>query len=350
MQDRQSDLLGRPDCVGGGLIGHNFEEIISLDNLLAAWREFRRGKSCKSDVLEYEFNLERNLLQLHHELSVSNYQPSPYKSFYVSDPKLRHIHKAIVRDRVVHQSIYRKLSPIFERHFIFDSYSCRIDKGSHRAVRRLADFSRRASANHVRVAYGLKCDIRKFFDSVNHEILRKLIAAKLTDKKVLALLDKIIFSYSWTTGRGLPLGNVTSQLFGNIYLDVFDQFVKHELKRKYYLRYTDDFMILGHNENELLALVPYLDNFLFKRLALHLHPDKTEIRKFNQGLDFLGYVVRPFHRVLRTKTKHRILKKAKQKKEIWLKSEISKEVYEQSRQSYYGLLKHCAGKKILGQM
>jgi len=328
-------------------INHNiFEQIISLKNLYLAWQEFKRGKTAKPDVQLFAFNLEDNLWQINYELRSGIWQPGPYSAFSINDPKPRRIHKANVRDRVVHQAIYRSLFDIFEPKFIFDSYSCRLNKGTHKAVKRLAAFCRRESRNCHNTIYGLKCDVKKFFDSIDHEILLDLLKKTISDDNTLRLLIKIIKSFSTKRGKGLPLGNVTSQLFANIYLNELDQFVKHKLKVKYYLRYTDDFVFISKDKKYLENLLPPIRGFLENKLALQLHPQKINIRKFKQGLDFLGYVNLPNCLVLRTKTKSRIFKKIKQKFQQLRKEEISAASFNQSLQSYYGILKHCRGRNI----
>ena len=191
---------------GGGVIGHNiFEEIISLENLFLAWKEFKAGKSSKQDIQEFEFNLEDNIFQLHEDLKGRSYIHSFYASFYVTDPKLRHIHKACVRDRVLHHAIFRILYPIFDRNFIYDSYSCRLGKGTHRAVNRLESFARKLSRSNRRITYALKCDVRKFFDSVDKTILTKIIANKIKDNDFLWLILKILNSFSKIPGKGPKL-------------------------------------------------------------------------------------------------------------------------------------------------
>lgn len=320
--------------LGGGRKGsihlNIFEKIISLENLFLAWKEFKKGKNKKEDVREFNLNLEENIFQLHQELKDNTYKHSNYTAFYITDPKLRHIHKACVRDRVLHHAVFRILYFIFNKGFIFDSYSCRLNKGTHRAARRLKVFCRRSSRNNSKNFFALKCDIKKFFDSVDQKILIDLITRKIKDRNVLCLLQVIIGSFCCKENCGLPIGNVTSQLFANIYLNQLDQFVKHNLKIKRYLRYCDDFVILSQNQSELFTLVNTISNFLSKQLRLTLHPNKIIIRKYRQGIDFLGYVVRPYCVNLRTKTKKRILKK----------------VNKNNLPSYLGVLKHCNGYKI----
>lgn len=338
---------------GGGdiRICHNiFEKIISLDNLFFAWREFKRGKINKSDVKKFYYSLEDNLFDLRQNLLNRHYQPDKYEFFYVRDPKLRPIHKASVRDRVLFQAVFRVLYHIFDKHFIFDSYSSRLDKGTHAGVRRLEQFVRQANANCSRPTFALKCDVKKFFYSIDHDILFDLIKHKISDPDALWLIDKIIASFEIERGKGLPLGNVTSQLFANIYLNELDQFVKHVLKQKYYLRYCDDFVILGNCAEDLRALIKPINNFLMERLKLSLHPNKVEIRKLSQGIDFLGYVILPHHIVLRTKTKRRMFRKLRQRKLSLDMGIITSENYNQSLQSYLGILKHCNGHKLSQQV
>jgi retron-type reverse transcriptase len=228
-----------------------FERIISLENLFYAWQEFSDGKMKKKDVLEFRSRLEDNIFELRQELKSKTYQHSNYIAFSVCDPKLRRIHKAGVKDRVLHHAIFRILYPIFDSSFIFDSYSCRIEKGTHRAVKRLEKFCRKLSQNNSRNIFALKCDIKKFFDSIDQNILLERIKRKIINVDTIWLVEKIIKSFP----RGLPLGNVTSQIFANIYLNELDQFVKHKLREKYYLRYCDDFIILSTDENSGRALI-----------------------------------------------------------------------------------------------
>lgn len=314
--------------------------------MFLAWREFRRGKRNKPDVQQFEFNLEDNLFQLHQGLQSKIYQHSNYTAFSISDPKPRRIHKAVVRDRVLHHAIFRVLYPIFDRSFIYDSYSCRLGKGTHNAVNRLEIFCRKLSRNYNRNIFALKCDIRRFFNSVDQIILISLIRRKIQDADALWLIEKIIKSFNKSIGKGLPLGNVTSQLFANIYLNELDQFIKHQLKIKYYLRYCDDFVILSKNEIYLKNLINQINDFLQSCLKLKLHDDKILIRKFCQGIDFLGYVVLPYYRVLRTKTKKRILKKIEKRYQEAQSDLISEKSFNQNLQSYLGILKYCKGFKI----
>jgi len=280
--------------------------------------------------LEFEFNLEDNIFQLYQELRNKTYKHSKYTSFYIQDPKLRHIHKATIHDRIIHHLISKYLNQIYDKTFIFDSYSCRLNKGTHKAVNRLKKFSLKQSKNNKINFYCLKCDIKKFFDSIDHKILIGILKQKIKDKDISWLITEIINSFQKDRNKGIPLGNLTSQHFANIYLNELDQFIKHKLRAGYYIRYTDDFVILDKNKEFLEELIIPINNFLKNKLNLCLHPDKIIIRKYNQGIDFLGYVTLPYHRVLRTKTKRRMFKRVNHK----------------NLQSYLGVLKHCNSYKL----
>lgn len=281
--------------------------------MFATWQKFARGKHSKADVQELERNLEINIFKLREDLLAGQYQHGSYEAFIVHDPKRRQIHKASVRDRLLHQAVTDVIEPFFEKHFIFDSFSCRRGKGTHAGVKRLQKFLRQASRNNTQTVYVLKCDVKQFFASVNHNKLLNLLSIKITDKKILDILEKIINSFSVTPGKGIPLGNVTSQLFANIYLHELDWFAKHGLREKHYIRYCDDFVFVSTDRDHLQELVEPISYFLDERLKLNLHPDKLAICNWNQGVDFLGYVSKPHCTVLRTKTKKRMLRRVNQR-------------------------------------
>lgn len=309
---------------------HIFNNIISVENPLNAWREFLRGKRKRKDVALFSLNLIDNIINLHNELLQKSYQHGDYQAFKINDPKSRDIHKASVRDRLVHHAIYRILYPYFDPKFIFDSYSCRFNKGTHRAMDRFRKFYRKLSNNNTKTVWVLKCDIRKFFASIDHAVLIKILEKHLKDNNIIELLETIIDSFHTKdkTGVGLPLGNLTSQLLVNIYMNEFDQFVKRNLKAKNYIRYADDFLILHNNKTHLENLLPKISEFLDIKLKLTLHPKKVSISTLSSGVDYLGWVHFPHHRVLRTTTKRRVMKK------------ISKNSSTETKASYLGLLSH----------
>ena len=314
--------------------------------MLRAWREFCVGKKKKADVAKFELSLEDNLFRLHNDLVAGVWKPDPYKVFYIQDPKLRRIHKASVRDRVLYQAVYRALYRIFDEDFIHDSYSSRNLKGTHRDITRFEKFVRGETKNYTERAFALQCDIRKFFESIDHDILLQLICRKISDEKLLELIFKIIKSHETTSHKGLPLGNVTSQLFANVYLNEFDWFVKKELKCKNYVRYCDDFVILHKSKEYLVALIPQIEKFLGDNLWLSLHPRKVTIRKIHQGIDLLGYVCSPHFKVLRTQTKKRMMRKIGELTNLFVLGKVEKEYFDSVVASYKGMLGHCKGKKL----
>ena len=313
-----------------GAPNHIFHNIISLENLLAAWREFLRGKRKRKDVAEFSLNLTSNIIALYCELADKTYRHGAYKSFKINDPKPRDIHKATVRDRLLHHAIYRILYPCFDPKFIFDSYSCRYDKGVHRAINRFRAYARTVSKNHTRIAWVLKCDIRKFFASIDHETLINVLKRRIKDKDVIWLLREVVGSFHAESkpGVGLPLGNLTSQLLVNVYMNEFDHFLKRELKIAYCIRYADDFVILQEDKKYLENILSKISAFLETKLKLSLHPDKVFIKTLTSGVDFLGWVHFPHHRVPRTSTKRRMFKK------------LATTDSPQSKVSYLGLLSH----------
>ncbi len=327
-------------CVWLSLMHDNYIDLISIENLFQAWSEFRVGKGKRVDVQEFERNLEDNLFDLQVKLASKTYKHEGYQSFYVSDPKRRHIHKAQVHDRVLHHLLYKYLYALFDPNFIYDSYSCRVNKGTHNGVKRLKKFTRIVSKNYTRDCWALKLDIKKFFASVDHNILLKLLKKKISDQDILWLLGNVINSFhsDQRVGKGIPLGNLTSQIFANIYMNELDQFMKHEMKTKYYLRYADDFVILSQNKKFLYPCIDTSQQFLQSRLKLELHPKKILVRKLDWGIDFLGYIVLPHYILPRTKTKRRMFKKLEEK--------IGADNFNQSLQSYLGYLKHANSYRI----
>ena len=287
-----------------------FERIVAIENLLLAWERFRKGKCGREDVMVFERRLEDNLFAIRDELLSGTYRHGRYEPFAGNDPKQRKIHKAGVKDRVVHQAIVNVIEPLFEGRFIFDSYSCRVGKGTHRAVRRLRTFLRQASLNGTRTVYAVKCDVRKFFASVNHVALLELLAKRIEDAETMRLLRNIIGSFSVSSGTGIPLGNLTSQLFANVYLHELDWFVKQKLRIGYYVRYCDDFVMLAFSKAEGLALAEQTDAFLQSHLKVQLHPNKVHVRTWTQGVDFLGYILLPDAIVLRPMTTRRAIRRA----------------------------------------
>lgn len=313
---------------------HTFHDIISIENLCLAWQEFIVGKQSKGDVREFKKNLMDNIVSLHEDLSAKRYRHSPYYSFFINDPKLRHIHKAAVRDRLLHHAIHRILYPFFDRTFISDAYSCRLGKGTQKAMNQFQSFYQKVSRNHTRTCWVLKGDIKKCFASIDQEILIDILRQYIPDDEIMRLLEEVIRSFSDTPGVGLPLGNLTSQLFINVYMNEFDQFIKHKLKYRYYLRYADDWAILSEDRELLTSLISQIDLFLKEKLHFTLHPDKIVLKTYASGVDFLGWVHFPKYRVLRTKTRNRMMRRLKE------------HPTNETLQSYLGLLSYGDAFKI----
>lgn len=323
-----------------------FNRIASLENIVTAWEEFRSDKGKKADVQAFEFSLEQNLFSLHRELQNRTYSHGPYTGFYIRDPKVRHIHKAEVRDRVLHHAVFRILNSVFEKTFIANSFSCRVGKGTHKGVLAAESMLRKESRNYTRTCYALKCDVRKFFDSIDHEILLAILKKRIVDPDAMWLMEQIVRSFSagQTTlfdRHGLPIGNLTSQLFANVYMNEFDQFVKHEMKVKHYARYTDDFVVVSTDIKYLEGLIEPFQNFISDKLKLTLHPKKISIRDVGQGIDYLGYVILPHYRLLRSKTKRRIFRKLKARVRQYRQGQLDEKTLSQSLQSYLGALSHA---------
>ncbi len=291
-------------------MGELYRQLCSWDNLLLAWRKAARGKRGRGPAAAFEFRLEDNLLQLQQELRDKAYQPGQYRSFYVHEPKRRLISAAPFRDRVVHHALCNLIEPLFERRFISDSYANRVGRGTHRALDRCQEFARRHR-------YVLPCDVRQFFPSIDHAILLERLARVIHDPDVLWLAQRILasgvgvlseeYEMAWFPGddlcaalrpRGLPIGNLTSQFWANVYLDALDQFVKRELRCRPYLRYADDFLLFADDK---AALWQWRDALVERlaRLRLTLHAEQAWPRPVAEGIPFLGFVVFPAQRRLK---------------------------------------------------
>lgn len=293
---------------------HLFEQVLSFNNLLRAAREALRGKRFREPGSTFLSDLERNLVELHSELATGNYRPGAYRYFRIQEPKERLIAAAPFRDRVVHHAIVRVIQPLFEPRFIEDSFASRPGKGTHAAMRRAAEFSQRYK-------YALKCDVEKYFPSIDHSLLKSFIARVIGDQRLLELISHILNSHHhsvrkhWPSGShlfeveriksGLPIGNLTSQFFANVYLNSLDHFVKHDLRVKGYVRYLDDFVLFGNDKAKLKDQGRQVKANLGE-LRLRMHPDKYRLLPTRCGVDFVGFVVHSDGRIrVRTSTARR---------------------------------------------
>ncbi|MBN2443827.1 MAG: RNA-dependent DNA polymerase [Spirochaetales bacterium] len=311
-----------------------YAKVISFENLVVAAKKASLGKGNKYPVMQFRFHLEDNLVQLHKELKENRYKPGPYRSFYIMEPKKRLISAAPFRDRVVHHALCNIIEPIFNKTFVYDSYANRKGKGTHAGIRRVQHYLK---FNR----YVLQCDIKKYFPSIDHEILKNEIKRKISDPDLLFLIDTIVdasneqeFVYNLFPGddlftplsrrKGLPLGNLTSQFFANIYLNRFDHYVKEQLKVKCYARYVDDFIIASHDKESLKQVSTRISEY-FVQLRLLLHPGKCHILKSVYGVNFLGQRIFPDFRLLKKDNVKRFCKRIKRmerdvrKKKITLK-------------------------------
>jgi RNA-directed DNA polymerase len=330
---------------------HLYPQVYAFDNLLAAFYKARKGKRSKPSVARFEYNLEREILQLERELQDKTYRPGAYRSFYIYDPKKRKISAAPFRDRVVHHALCNVIHPIFERRFIFDSYANRVGKGTHRAMDRCTQFLR---AN----GYVLKCDVVQFFPSVDIRLLRDILARPLRDPDVLWLIERILeggqgvldseYTMHWFPGddlfavarpRGLPIGNLTSQLWSNIFLNELDQFVKRELKCHHYLRYVDDFLLFHDDKRQLHAWKQDIARFL-EGLRLCLHPTKSVVFPTRVGVDYLGFRHFTTHRKIRRENVRRFVKRLRRQRDAYRAGLISVEDVGTSLQSWIAHASH----------
>ena len=273
-----------------------YAELCFYENLLEAFRKAAKGKSSKWYVREFRKDTKGNLLQLQKELVSMTYQPRQMKIFVICDPKTRVISASHFRDRVVHHALCNIIEPIFDKTFIYDSYANRKGKGAHAALKRFDCFKRKVSGNgklicnvtdnNMVYGYALKADIKHYFDSVNHEVLIGIIERKIKDQRVLWLIRKIIDNHRSDTG--MPIGNLTSQFFANVYLNELDYFVKHKLRSKYYIRYVDDFVILDSSKEKLGYYKIIINEFL-KTIKLELHPEKSKVYPLHRGVNLLGF-------------------------------------------------------------
>ena len=317
-----------------------FEKICSFENLHSAYLKARRCKRYRNEVLKFTYNLEENLLWLQEKLLKQAYQHGGYREFIVHDAKKRKIKAASFRDKVVHHALYSIIEPIFDKGFIFDSFACRKGKGTHKGIKRLETFLKSfsdsivgAELNEKRI-FCLQCDISKYFENIGHEILIKLLEKKICDKKTLWLARIIIESNNKEGGKGIPIGNLTSQLFANIYLNELDQFAKHKLRKKYYLRYMDDFLILYFDKKNLWQIKEQIREFLLNKLKLEFHPQKVNIFPSDKGIDFLGYRIFGTHRLLRKSTVKRFIKRTKIQQKKMEQELITEEKFSKSLQSW----------------
>lgn len=334
-----------------------YDKICDYEELYQSHIEARKGKRYRDDILVFTDRLEENLIELQNELIWQSYEVGAYRPFYVREPKLRLVMALQYRDRVVQWAIYKQLYPFYDKTFIEDSYACRRGKGTHKAADRLQYWLRQVSRKPGDWYY-LKLDISKYFYRVDHLVLLDILRRRIKDQRLMELLSRIINSEDtrfglpagfspeectedmWLADVGMPIGNLTSQLFANIYLNELDQLCKHELRLHYYIRYMDDVIILSNRKRELAETKDIIENFLHDNLHLDLN-QKTAIRPVWTGIDFVGFRIWATHKKLKKQTARRMIRNVKRLCEAVQNGKTSKEELLRVAASYNGILGHC---------
>ncbi|MDR1327502.1 MAG: RNA-directed DNA polymerase [Heliobacteriaceae bacterium] len=342
--------------------------MLDLEELVKAYKDCRSNKRNTINALAFEFDLEDKILRLYNELKSGTYKIGSSVCFIVLFPKVREVWAADFNDRVVHHLVYNRIKDRFYNRFIPTTYSCIPKRGTLKAGLCVEKMARSVTRNYTRPAYYLKADLQNFFVSIDKAVLMKELERYVHEEWILKLLRQIVWndpresvyikSPSWKfkklashkslwnsdNSKGLPIGNLTSQFFSNVYLNILDQYVKHHLKCKYYCRYVDDFIIMSDDPHQLNEWHKDLAKFLQERLALTLHPNKKSINKIERGIDFVGFVVKPYRMVLRQKTLKRLFKRIREFKEspVWF---YPKEMlaFRNSVNSYLGMLRGISG-------
>jgi len=356
-----------------------FSSICDLEQLVNSYYLTRRGKRDKPRICEFDFFLESNLVKLKYLLTSGNYTPSPYAHFTIYDPKTRQVAAPAFRDRVLQHSLVSTIEPSFEKRFIFDSYACRKGRGTHFGAKRVKKFlmAARCINGGNKEIYVLQCDIQKFFKSISWDVLLSLIGKVVKCPLTFDLIKKIVTTHEKTTGevggelnqlslfstvvtelpavsvdkrKGLPIGNLTSQLFANIYLNELDYFVKEILRERWYARYMDDFLIIHPDKNHLWEVKEKIRTFLKDALDLQLHPKKVAIKNVSEGVPFVGYRIFYDHMLVRGSTLRRIQKKYHKRIKLFRKGLISQDELSQTHSSIRGHLKHANAHRLYSFM
>jgi RNA-directed DNA polymerase len=329
-----------------------YPQIYSFENLYLAFRAARKGKRSRVAVAAFEFDMERNLLQLQTELRDQTYRPSFYDNFYIYEPKRRLVSAAPFRDRVVHHALCQVIEPIWEARFIHTNYACRVGKGTHKALDQCHTWVRQ-------YRYAFHGDIVKYFPSIDHQIMRSLLARRITDRQAMWLIDQILDSgagiqaseyppiyfpgddlFTAMRPRGLPIGNLTSQFWANVYLHELDKFVKHQLRCPAYLRYMDDSVLFSDDKAQLQDWKAAMKDFLAGHLRVLLHPKKSLVFPVKVGVDFCGFRIYPTHRRLRRSSLRRFVRRFRRQREAYRRGELTLEEMTTSVRSWIAHAEH----------
>lgn len=312
--------------------GHLFEQLCDFGHIYRAYRKALKGSGKTAETARFTFHLERELLQLQEELASGSYQPAAYRYFYIYEPKKRKISVAPFRDRVVHHAVVAILEPIFDPTFIFDSYATRKNKGTHLAIKRAQGFLQQDR-------WYYKADIEKYFERIDQAILLSLIAKKIKDMRFMSVVTRIIHN-GGENGKGLPIGNLTSQFFANVYLNPFDHWIKEELRIKHYLRYMDDFVLFDPSRDRLKQIRSEIRNWLADHLGLTLKEKACFLNQRVHGLGFLGTRIFPGMIRLQSANRHRLRRRLVRKTEAFNSGAMEEEEYTMILNSYFSYLDH----------
>ncbi|RJQ29229.1 RNA-dependent DNA polymerase [Candidatus Parcubacteria bacterium] len=322
--------------------------LTSFSNLCDAYKKAARRRRYKGDALRFGMNLENEILLLQKELRSGTYIPGDYRSFIRHDSKRRIIQVAPFRDRVVHHALCNCIAPLFESHFIHDSYACRKNRGTHKAIQRVERLTQSVSKNFFEPVYYMHCDVRKYFDSINHIVLFSQIMKRVYDLRTLQLIWKIIKSNGLTVG--IPIGNLTSQLFANIYLNELDYTTQFLIGAKQYVRYMDDVILIESEKKKLWNIYIQMKYMCEKELCVSFKESSPRIIPCEKGIDFLGYISFRTYRLLRKSTVRRMFKKARKKQYAYKKGFVSEYSFKNAMASFDGYIKHANAWKIRNEL
>jgi len=307
-----------------------FSQVYSFQNLLLAYNKAKKGTKQSPETSEFFFNLEKNILELSEQIKNETYKPAPYTYFEIYDPKQRTISVASFTDSVIHHAIVNVLEPIYEKIFIYHSYATRKNKGTHKAVYQAQKYLRKNK-------WFLKNDIKKYFNNINQQILLNIISRKINDKKLLTLIEKIITN-GGVNDIGLPIGNLTSQFFANVYLNELDYFIKQNLHCKYYVRYMDDFIVFDNNKENLKKYLSEITTFIDNNLNLLLKENAIVLNQQLNGLSFLGTKIYPSTIRVKQENLKRINKKINKELYFFYRNKISENKMHETFNSYNAFL------------
>lgn len=340
-----------------------YDEICSFENLYKAYLNARKNKRFRDEVLGFTTNLEEYLFDIQKDLINHTYKVGEYREFYIYEPKKRLIMALPFRDRVIQWAIYQVINPMFSKGYITDSYACIEGRGTHQAVQRLHYWLKQVNRKQGKWYY-LKLDISKYFYRIDHEVLIIMLHKKIKDKQLMRLLENIINSETSfglelgihdpaLSGRvadcGMPIGNLTSQMFANIYLNELDQYIKRELKIHYYIRYMDDMILLADDKKKLHEYKYLIDAFLQEKLKLNLN-NKTAIRPITLGIEFVGYKLWATHIKLRKSTSLKMKRRLNSVKKQYSKGKIQLSDVQATVNSYMGMLKYCNSYRLRNKL